>query len=272
MVISKDPIKRFFGSCVKILAREFPAVTAKIIGIALPYILTELRKEKSQAADQLKNVFIENNPSLRWSTIGYGQEGEDVLLKRFLGGVKTGFFVDVGAHHPIRFSNTYSFYLQGWRGINIDASPGSMDLFNTIRPLDINIECAVSSTPSTLDFHVFKEAALNTFDLNLANSYIREGWELQNKVKVNTRKLKDILDDSIIPGTEITLLSIDVEGMEMEVLQSNDWEKYGAKWIIIEALDVPLDQLSRNSAVSFLIERGYVPISKLCQSVILQRV
>jgi hypothetical protein len=59
----------------------------------------------------------------------YSQEGEDMVLYRTFETVKEGFYVDVGAHHPDRFSNTYKFYKQGWRGINIDAMPGGMDPF-----------------------------------------------------------------------------------------------------------------------------------------------
>ena len=54
-----------------------------------------------------------------------------------------GFYVDVGVDHPRRYSNTYFFYKLGWRGVNIDAMPGSMNLFARIRPRDINLECGV---------------------------------------------------------------------------------------------------------------------------------
>ena len=61
-----------------------------------------------------------------FGSLCYSQEGEDMILGKIFSGQKHGFYVDVGAHHPLRFSNTYLFYLKGWRGINIDAMPGSM--------------------------------------------------------------------------------------------------------------------------------------------------
>ena len=80
----------------------------------------------------------------RWFDIyakrSYSQEGEDMLLDRFLEDRSVGFYVDVGAHHPKRFSNTYRLYCRGWRGLNIDANPGSMTLFQKLRPRDINVE------------------------------------------------------------------------------------------------------------------------------------
>ena len=76
----------------------------------------------------------------------YSQEGEDIILARIFGKQQNGFYVDVGAHHPYRFSNTYFFYKRGWKGINIDAMPGSMKIFNKYRPRDKNIEAGISDT------------------------------------------------------------------------------------------------------------------------------
>ena len=79
----------------------------------------------------------------------FAQEGEDRVLFSLLfklhGGkhIDNGFYVDVGAHHPYYLSNTYIFYRQGWRGLNIDAMPGSMALFEKNRPRDINLESGV---------------------------------------------------------------------------------------------------------------------------------
>ncbi|WP_233706612.1 FkbM family methyltransferase, partial [Helicobacter marmotae] len=77
----------------------------------------------------------------------YSIEGEDRILSALMGDKegKSGFYVDVGAHHPFRYSNTYLFYTWGWMGINIDATPGSMAAFRKHRPRDINIECAIGN-------------------------------------------------------------------------------------------------------------------------------
>jgi hypothetical protein len=60
----------------------------------------------------------------------YSQEGEDLIASRLFPNQSTGFYVDIGAHHPTRFSNTYLLYTKGWRGINIDPLPGSKELFD----------------------------------------------------------------------------------------------------------------------------------------------
>ena len=98
-----------------------------------------------------------------WINFSYSQEGEDILLKRIFNNKKNGFYVDVGAHHPKRFSNTNIFYQMGWRGINIDPMPSSMDLFKRYRPRDINLEFGVAKKKGIMKYYIFNDPALNSF-------------------------------------------------------------------------------------------------------------
>src|SRR5688500_4139273 len=94
---------------------------------------------------------------------GYAQEGEDLILQLMLAWRANGFYVDVGAHHPQFDSNTYLFYKRGWSGINIDAMPNSMKLFNRLRPRDINLELAISKKSEELTYYLFNTPQLNGF-------------------------------------------------------------------------------------------------------------
>ena len=69
-----------------------------------------------------------------------------LFLKDYFKEKKDGFYIDVGCFHPIRLSNTKFLYDKGWRGINIDISSFSIDLFNYARPDDINLNIAARST------------------------------------------------------------------------------------------------------------------------------
>ena len=60
----------------------------------------------------------------------FGEFGEDILINRFFRKKNEGFYVDVGCYHPIEINNTYLLYKKNWKGINIDASKFSIDLFN----------------------------------------------------------------------------------------------------------------------------------------------
>ena len=201
----------------------------------------------------------------------YSQEGEDVILERLLGSHKTGFYVDIGAHHPTRFSNTFALYRKGWRGINIDATPGSMKLFNQLRPDDTNLEIAVSNRLGPLVLSTFHESALNTLHPDLSKEYIESGWSSSGNVELIPQKLSYILDAHLEIGQKINLLSIDVEGEDLEVLESNDWDKYSPEIIIIEVLNLSFERLDSDPSVIFLKGKGFFPVSKLFNSVILRK-
>src|SRR5438045_8009791 len=70
--------------------------------------------------------------------LSFSQFGEDLAVLRHFED-RVGYFVDVGAHHPIRLSNTYLLYRCGWSGINVDANPDGIELFRKKRPRDLTI-------------------------------------------------------------------------------------------------------------------------------------
>jgi FkbM family methyltransferase len=192
-----------------------------------------------------------------YSKPSFSQEGEDRVLDRYFGNRNDGFYVDVGAHHPHRFSNTYLFYKRGWRGINIDAMPGSMKPFKFMRPRDVNLEVGVGSDDSVAKFHVFSEPAFNTFDENLARQHEREGREIVREVEVPIRPLGEILSENVPDGKPITFMSIDVEGRDLDVLRSNDWQRYRPEVILVESITGDLDKIAGDASSQFLKTVGY---------------
>ncbi|EDY20284.1 methyltransferase FkbM family [Chthoniobacter flavus Ellin428] len=201
----------------------------------------------------------------------FAQEGEDMILARIFHRQAEGFYVDVGAHHPRAYSNTYLLYRKGWRGINIDPLPGSMTKFNEIRPRDINLEVAVSDVEQTLNYHQFEGGGINTLSDEVVEQRMsyhdgpKSDFKFQylGKKTVQARLLKDILADHLPAGQRIDMLSIDVEGHEFNVLRSNDWEKYSPTLILIEdASLLTLDQLPQSELANFLGEKGYAPFCR----------
>lgn len=192
-----------------------------------------------------------------YSKFSFSQEGEDRLLDRYFGNRTDGFYVDVGAHHPHRFSNTYLFYKRGWRGINIDAMPGSMKPFRTMRPRDVNLEVGVGSTETVAKFHVFEEPAFNTFDKNLALRHEREGRKIIQGIDVPIRSLASILSQNVPEGASITFMSVDVEGRDLDVLKSNNWQLYRPEIILVESISGDLDKIANDASAQFLKTVGY---------------
>jgi FkbM family methyltransferase len=192
----------------------------------------------------------------------YGQDGEDLILDRLLERQTEGFYVDVGAHHPVRFSNTYLFYKRGWRGINIDAMPGSMRKFERVRPFDINIECGVAGRAGKLAYHRFNEPALNTFDAAEAQHKNRPPYQLLDIVEVAVERLDALLNRHLPAGRQIDFLTVDVEGKDEEVLRSNDWSRYRPRFILAETLRTDMLNLDECPVVQFLSSVGYRPVGK----------
>lgn len=203
----------------------------------------------------------------------YSQEGEDMILRRFFAEKSKGFYVDVGAHHPKRFSNTFHFYKQGWSGINIDAMPGSMQLFNKQRPRDINLEIPVGPDQNSLTYYIFNETALNGFDARLSQQRASslDPYHIERTIKIDTKSLGLILDEHLPPNTPIDFMSIDVEGMDLDVLKSNNWNKYRPEIILVEILDNSLSELKSSDVNRFLESRGYEIYAKAVNTVLFKR-
>lgn len=198
-----------------------------------------------------------------FNNISFSQEGEDLVLDRFLNNKKKGFYIDVGAHHPVRFSNTYKFYLRGWNGINIDAMPGSMSQFNKIRPNDINLELAISDKAETLTYYIFNEPALNTFSKKEADLHNGvNSYNIIDKKEINTYTLKDIIDKYLAKNIHVDFMSIDVEGLDMAVLSSNDWVNCRPTFLLVESLRENLNSINNNPIYIYLSGLNYLPVAK----------
>ena len=146
-----------------------------------------------------------------------------------------------------------------------------MEAFNNLRPDDINLEIAISDSAIPLTFYMFDEPALNTFDLDLAKRYQKLNYPLKGVRSITPCSMTQLFDNYLPAGQHIDLLSIDIEGEELRALRSNDWQHYSPDVIVLEALDASLKTLFDHPAVVFLMDQGYVPISKLANSVIMKR-
>ena len=203
----------------------------------------------------------------------YSQEGEDMILRRIFENCTNGFYVDVGAHHPKRFSNTYFFYQKGWMGINIEAMEGSRELFEKMRPRDINIETAVSNRLETLTYYIFNDTALNGFSNDISSRRDADSeYHIIRKKEMQTLTLAEILDKNFPENQSIDFLSIDVEGLEIKVLLSNNWEKYRPSIILVEVLNTSIEEISNNEIYSFLKAKGYFVLSKTVNTLIFKRI
>ena len=209
----------------------------------------------------------------RFKTVSYSQEGEDCVLNRIFNNKKNGFYVDVGAHHPVRFSNTYLFYKKGWSGINVDAMPGSMRDFNLLRGKDTNLECPVSNSTEEITYYMFNEPALNGFSESLSVERNKlSNYFITNKIKLTPRRLEDILKQNLKDQQEIDFLNVDVEGLDLEVLKSNNWTLFRPRVIIVELLNTEIEEINKNEIYAYLKKQNYKLIGKTFNTGFFQRI
>jgi FkbM family methyltransferase len=230
-----------------------------------------INKVKSLIPRLLKNVYQRGKYCLAWDpwvNRSWSQEGEDLVLRRIFEKKKTGFFVDIGAHHPMRFSNTYLLYRKGWCGINVDAMPGCMKLFEKWRKRDINLEMGVAKEKGWLDYYIFNEPALNGFSAELSEerNLADNNYQIKKLIKVEVKPLREILRQ-YSQGKKIDFLSVDVEGLDLDVLQSNDWSVYRPRFVLAELLKNNSQSLDKDPVAKFMKEQGYVVYAKQVNTV-----
>jgi len=163
----------------------------------------------------------------------YSQCGEDIILSKLLRNKRKGFYVDVGAYDPFRFSNTMHFYKRGWTGINIEPDSTQYSGFLASRSKDINLNIGVGSKTGTLTYYCMNPKTLSTFSSLQARSYVRQGFRLVEKTKIPIRTLSAVFR-KYVNHIHIDFMSVDVEGFEMDVLKSNDWKTFRPGFICIE--------------------------------------
>jgi hypothetical protein len=203
----------------------------------------------------LHNIYIKNNFFFKKKT--YSMNGEDTFINNYFKN-KIGFYVDVGAYHPLELSNTYLLYKRGWSGINIDINSLSIDYFNFLRPNDININIALSNNKAIKTVYYQKKMSpLNTLKIKQAKK-IFVGNIKREKVKSET--LSTIINNTKFKGKKINFLNIDTEGSDFEILKNFNFKKYKPELICIELVDTfnPNNKIiKKNKIYKFLVNKKY---------------
>lgn len=188
------------------------------------------------------------------SIVSYAQNFEDVMLWRALGHVKDGFYIDVGAQHPIVDSVSKGFYEKGWRGIHVEATPVYAELLRQDRPDETVLQVALAAIPGMLTFYEVPETGLSTGDAQIASGHRERGFAVR-ELTVPCITLATLFAQA--SNRAIHWLKIDVEGMEREVLAG--WGESEARpWIVVVESTLPNTQIETHEEwESLLTTRGY---------------
>jgi FkbM family methyltransferase len=194
--------------------------------------------------------------------ISFGKSGDDIQLYKLIKNEVPGAYVDIGCWHPIKASNSYFFYLRGWKGICIDPNPELGSLFTRYRKNDIFVNAAISEINDNLKYYSFQEGyeSMNTVNTDFIKYHHLEK-KIKSIVEVPSFSLKSVLDHNLSKNERLDFFDIDVEGFDLEVLKSNDWDQYRPKIIMIESkTNLKMDIYS--DIVTFLNDKGYKLIGK----------
>ena len=171
----------------------------------------------------------------------YSYGGVDLLINHFFRNKKKGIYLDIGCYHPIEGSNTYKLFKKGWHGINIDLDSHSINLFNSFRPNDENLQIAVSDSNSSVElFSHHTHSAVQTINAKTGNE--RYGNDFKRRI-IKSNDLNTIIEESKFSRKKIDFISIDVEGHEYEILKNFNFKKYQPSIFAIEYNDPELKKV-----------------------------
>lgn len=203
---------------------------------------------------------------MNYGKISYSQCGEDIIIEGIFKqlGIKNPKYIDIGAHHPTLFSNTYTFYKKGSRGVCIEPDPELFKKIKNKRSRDICLNVGISDKNQTqAPYYVMTAKTLNTFSKKESDEYQR------SKSAFGDQKVEEIKYIDLVSVDELfkkyfkdfpDFLSIDTEGMDEVIIKSIDFKAYRPKVICTEIIEqIGDDKFVENKDIIKLLENnGYI--------------
>jgi FkbM family methyltransferase len=195
------------------------------------------------------------------SRASYSQCGEDLVLQQLLSVLRLQDFryLDIGAHHPSYLSNTYFFYLQGASGVCVEPDPSLFEEFPKLRPRDTHLNCGVGVEPGFANFFVMSTPTLNTFSSEEASRYVSSGnYFIRSQKKIEILTINHIIENNFLACPN--LVSLDIEGWDLIVLKSLDFQRYRPEVFCIETLSFTEDNSERKltEVIEFMHQNDYI--------------
>ena len=204
-------------------------------------------------------------------TISWSQKGEDIALLSIFEDMPAGSYMDIGDHHPSRFSVTRHLYQRGWHGVNVEANQSLIKAFMQDRPRDVNV-CIAVGEKDNYEFTIFDEPAISTINSDWKNKFLSEKNQILRTENVVGRKLRALYDEHF-PSSPVYLLTIDAEGSDFEVLASMDFESLEDSrfphYLMLETAP-PVEDSLYSPSVILAKQHGYIPWMILPMATILK--
>lgn len=193
--------------------------------------------------------------------LSFSQCGEDLLVQYIfnLRGITYPSYIDIGANHPYFLNNTAILYEKGCRGINIEANPALIENFRKWRPEDINLNLGIGAHESAMDFYIINDPTLSSFSKEECDKFIATGkYHITKTLQIEVTTIQKILD-KFSNGVFPDYLTIDAEGMDLDILKTINYTVNAPKVICVEAADYsPVGAGERRTElIDFLVQKGY---------------
>lgn len=191
----------------------------------------------------------------------YAQCGEDLIADYILSSlrIKRPSYLDIGAHHPTFLSNSYFFYQKGCSGVCVEPDPFLFRKIKIKRPRDLCLNVGVGlNSIKEADFYVMSTRTLNTFSLQEAQRYQSYGdQKIESIKKIQMISINEIMNHfSVGPN----FISLDVEGLDLEILQNLDFSKHRPEVLCVETITYTEDKTEKkvNEIFELMNDRGYI--------------
>lgn len=199
----------------------------------------------------------------RRANLFYSQFGEDLIVRHIFSqlGIYSPFYIDIGAHHPSFLNNTFLFYRNGASGLNIEPDPFLFKKIAKRRPRDINLNVGVSfnGQEEKIDFYIMSARSLNTFSKAEAERVQAFGsYSITEVTKVSTVNINNLFKN-YLKDVRIDFLTVDVEGLDFEIIKTIDFDLIKPKVICVETLSYAEDKSEHknHTLIDYIIAKNY---------------
>ena len=200
-------------------------------------------------------------------SFSFSSDGEDFALIKYLSKIKNGNYIDIGSHQPVRHSNTFLFYLLGWKGICVDPLPSLKKKYRFIRGRDKFINAGVFGSRSNIqeefNFYYYKNHTDNcTFDparvKELSANFGREPSSVISVPKITVAEILSSSEEFFRESAEIQLLNLDIEGFEIDILEDL-FSQNVFPWVVcVEELGQTAETLQNGEIYKLMKNNGYI--------------
>lgn len=212
------------------------------------------------------DFFLERVITRKYSEIAYSQCGEDLIVSWIINnlGITDITYLDIGANHPIRLNNTYYFYKKGYSGVLVEPEPSMYSKLKQFRPRDISLNVGVAfDKQKEASLFVNKFNVFSSFSEDFVKDFKKDTTEdlIEKVIRVQLININDIFFKYFVKAP--TFVSIDVEGVDLDVLKTINFDKYRPTVFCIETITQgPRSKQKKiKSIFSFMKSKGYIVLA-----------